>query len=173
MGAKMTYADVPPDWEASAGEPLDTQDGVLIQRIADLYDAVDPLPGGLVERLQFAISLDALNAELAELQQQPLRALSARGAETSEVKTLTFTSDSLTTMVTISAAGPDRVRIDGWVAPGAGVTVELRQLAGAQEVDADADGRFVFEDVPHGLTRFFLRAADASRPPVITPAVEI
>jgi hypothetical protein len=80
----------------------------------------------------------------------------------------------MTTMVSIVASGPDRLRIDGWAAPGAGVSVELRQMDVTRDVVADDDGRFVFDDVPHGLTRFTIRAADpASHPPVVTPAVEI
>lgn len=170
----MTFSEKPTDWATLASEPLDAQDDLLMRRIAALFEAVDPVPVDLVERLQFGISLDALNAELAQLQQLPLAAMAARGAETSEVKTLTFTSDNLTTMVTISPAGPDRVRIDGWAAPGAGVRVELRQVSGSQQTQADEDGRFVFDYVPHGLTRFVLRVPEAAdAPPVVTPAVEI
>jgi hypothetical protein len=167
----MTTSNSTP-WESSADEPLDAHDSVVISQIAQLYRQADPVPGGLVERLQFAITLDALNAELAELQQ--MDALASRSTEASEVKTLTFTSDSLTTMVTISAAGPDRVRIDGWAAPGGGARVELRQVANTLVVQADEDGRFVFDEVPHGLTRFVVHVAEATdRPPVITPAIEL
>ena len=128
--------------------------------IADLYDHIDPVPPDLVDRLQFSITLDALNAELAELQQLPEAALSSRAEQSSIVKTLTFTSDSLTTMISISPDGPDRIRIDGWIAPGAEASVELHQGALTRQVSADADGRFVFEDVAHGLTRFVVRPAD-------------
>lgn len=164
-----------PAWESLAGAPLDADDAVVMQRIAQLFTAIDPVPQDLVDRLQFGITLDALNAELAELQQLPALAGAARGTEqVSEVKSLTFTSDSLTTMVTISPDGPDRVRIDGWIAPGAGVLVELRQGTESRRLSADEDGRFVFEDVPHGLTCFVLRAPEpASHPPVMTPNVEI
>jgi hypothetical protein len=164
-----------PSWESLADEPMDAIDDVVMQRMAALYDAIDPVPDDLVDRLQFAITLDALQAELAELQAMPLEAMAARGGEqTSEVKTLTFTSDSLTTMVTISPAGPDRVRIDGWCAPGGGVAVELRQGGTSLHTEADADGRFVFDEVPHGLTRFVVRAPKPdAHPPVVTPQVEI
>jgi hypothetical protein len=168
--------NTPTDWETLAGQPLDSADDRVMNAIATLYDRIDPVPGELVDRLKFAISLEALNAELAQLQQLPADTLAgARGAASaSEVKTLTFTSDSLTTMVTISPSGPDRVRIDGWAAPGAGLVVELRQLETTLQTDADEDGRFVFDDVPHGLTRFTLRSAQpGDHPPVITPAVAI
>jgi hypothetical protein len=158
--------------EHLAGAPLDATDAIVLSMIADLYELVDPVPSDLVDRLQFSITLDALDAELAELQQQP--ALAFRSEQASVANTLTFASDSLTAMVAISPDGPDRVRIDGWIAPGAEAVVELRQGALVRRVSADADGRFVFEDVAHGLTRFMVSAADpGAHPPVVTPAVEI
>ena len=36
--------------------------------MAQLYDTLDPVPSGLVDRIQFGITLDALHAEIAELQ---------------------------------------------------------------------------------------------------------
>ena len=168
----MNTSEIPA--EDLAGAPLDGSDAIVLSMIADLYSYLDPVPPDLVDRLQFSITLDALNAELAELQQLPEAALASRAEQTSLVKTLTFTSDSLTTMVAISPDGPDRVRIDGWIAPGAEATVELHQGALTRQVSADADGRFVFEDLAHGLTRFVVRPAEpAAHPPVMTPAVEI
>lgn len=161
--------------EQLAGAPLDASDAKVLSMIADLYDLLDPVPPDLVERLQFSITLDALNAELAELQLLPEAELAARSSEqASVVKTLTFTSDSLTTMVAISPDGPDRLRIDGWIAPASAVAVELHQGSLMRQVSADADGRFVFDDVQHGLTRFVIQAPQSgAHPPVVTPAVEI
>ncbi len=161
-----------PAWESLASGPLDEKDARILANLSRMYEAADPVPEDLVERLQFAITLGALHAELAELQQLDELAGSARGAD--ETKTLTFTSESLTTMVTVSAAGPDRVRIDGWCAPGSGASIELRQVSTSAQVQADEDGRFVFDDVSHGLTRFVVRTAEPTgRNPVITPAVEL
>lgn len=163
-----------PAWESLANGPLDGQDAKILNLVGRLYQAIDPVPTDLVDRLQFAMTLDALHIEVAQLQLVSDEAMAARGGElNSAVKTMTFSSDSLTTMVTISEAGPDRVRIDGWVAPGAGAQVELHQGSSSRELSADSDGRFVFDDVPHGLTRFVVRSVEAARPPVITPAVEI
>jgi hypothetical protein len=151
---------------------MDATDVRVLKRVAGLYSTTDPVPDDLVDRIQFALSLDALNAELAELQQLPVAELASRG-DPAEVKSLTFTSDSLTTMVTISPSGPDSVRIDGWVAPGAGALVELRQVNASLDAEADADGRFVFDNVPHGLSRFVVRSPEPDGPQVITPAVEL
>jgi hypothetical protein len=76
-------------------------------------------------------------------------------------------------MITVTPAGVDRVRIDGWAAPGAGLSVELRIVDAQRQTTADADGRFVFDDVPRGLAQFLLRAPDSERPPVITPSMQI
>ena len=77
-------------------------------------------------------------------------------------------------MVTIAPDGPDRVRIDGWIAPGGNVAVELRTEDGRRQVVADDDGRFVFTDVPHGLAQFVLRApGDPAPAPVVTPSIEL
>lgn len=157
-----------------AGQPLDATDVSLLQHLAALYSNVDPVPDDLVERIQFEMSLDALNAELAELASMPVGELAARGGAASpdEVTTLTFTSDRLTTMISVAAAGSESVRIDGWLAPGGPARVELRQVGEQWEADADADGRFVFADIPHGLSRFVIHLDD-DQPAVITPAVEL
>jgi hypothetical protein len=161
------------DWHGLAEQPLDDVDESVMAAIAALYSSIDPVPADMVDRLTFAMTWDALDAELAELQRMPAGELAgARGSEATEVKTLTFTSESITTMVTISPAGPDRVRIDGWCAPGERVAVELQQVAFTASTQADDDGRFVFDSVPRGLTRLQIRSTTPDRPTVVTPAVE-
>lgn len=171
----MNISDIPREesWESLADEPLDAYDAGVLHRINQLYEHLDPVPEDLVERLQFAISLDALEVELAELQLGSGELLAARAESTSAVKTLTFTSDSLTTTVNISSDGPDRVRIDGWIAPGGACVVELHQGSQVRQIPADEDGRFVFTDVEHALTRFLIRPESTDALPVATPAVEI
>jgi hypothetical protein len=156
-----------------AAGSIDETDAELLGRIAAIYGATDPVPAGLVERLQFGITLDALQAEIAQLER--LEGLvGARGEEATEVQTITFTSSTLTTMVTISQLSGDRVRVDGWAAPGGGLHVELRVVGDVLNTIADADGRFVFEDVPRGLAQFFLRAPEGSaQSPVITPSIDL
>jgi len=159
--------------KALADGAIDEQDVALLQRLAAAWTAADPVPAGLVERLEFGVTLDALHAEIAQLQRMD-DLVGARAGETADVQSITFTSQHLTTMVTIAPEGPDRVRIDGWIAPGGGVTVELRTADERREVRADADGRFVFTDVPRGLAQFVLRApGDPAPAPVVTPSIEL
>lgn len=159
-----------------AAQPLDEHDDAVLDQLAAAFTAADPVPAGLVDRLQFAITLDALHAEIAQLTRMD-DLVGARTEAASEAQTVTFTSQSMTTMITISPAGADRVRIDGWVADaadGGGIVVELRTVQSRLQTQADEDGRFVFEDVPRGMAQFVLRPpAESGLPPVVTPAIEI
>jgi hypothetical protein len=162
-----------PSLDALAVGEIDAEDGQILDRTAALFDLLDPVPTGLVDRVRFGITLDALHSEIAELQRSgDLAGVRSDGAV--EAQTVTFTSASLTTMVTVAPSGPDRVRVDGWVAPGGGVTVELRIVDRTLRVIADSDGRFVFDDVPHGLAQFIVRPpAGTGLPSVITPSIEL
>lgn len=76
-------------------------------------------------------------------------------------------------MVTLTPQG-EGVRIDGWAAPGAGIRVEVLRTDGSQETYADADGRFVFDEVPVGLAKFALHPPRGdSFATVISPTIEL
>jgi hypothetical protein len=167
----MTSSPRPNLDELAAGE-IDDADIRVLQQMAQIHDALDPVPSGLVDRIQFGITLDALHAEIAELQRSGDLA-GVRSEAGTDVQTVTFTSASLSTMVTITPTGQDRVRIDGWVAPGGGVLVELRIVHETLTTTADSDGRFVFDDVPRGLAQFTLRAPSNAHQPVVTPSIEL
>ncbi len=158
--------------EALAAEPLDGADLALLNAVHAVYDEHDPVPDGLIERIQFALTLDALQTEAATLTRlEP--AGSGTRAGTESVRTITFTSDSLTTMVTLTPQQPGTVRVDGWAAPGAGVRVELVLPGGPRETTADEDGRFVFDQVPSGLATFALHLPGAGAVTVVCPSVEL
>jgi hypothetical protein len=174
-----------PSLDELAAQPIDGQDLAALDRIAALFDRLDPVPEGLVDRIRFSITLDALHAEIAELQRDN-DLVGVRSIGAADTQTVTFTSASLTVMITISPSGADRVRIDGWVAPGGGVQVQLRLAADTAAAGADGaaaetrsttgdpDGRFVFTDVPRGFAQFVVRQpSGVDRPPVVTPSIEL
>lgn len=173
-----------PSLDELAAQSIDGQDLAALDRIAALFDRLDPVPDGLVDRIRFGITLDALHAEIAELQRGN-DLVGVRSVGAADTQTVTFTSASLTVMITISPSGADRVRIDGWVAPGGGVQVQLRLAAGTAAAGADGaaetrsttgdpDGRFVFTDVPRGFAQFVVRQpSGVDRPPVVTPSIEL
>ena len=159
--------------ERLAAESLDADDFALLNSLRAYYDEHDPVPDGLVERIQFELTLDALQTEVATLTQLDLASAGTRSASTESVRTITFTSESMTTMVTITPDGEGSVRIDGWAAPGAGIRVEILLTDGTRETYADDDGRFVFEQVPTGLVKFALHPADGESTTVVSPTMEL
>lgn len=169
----MTSRPRRPGLAEMAAAPIDAEDERVLRLIAGIRDRTDPVPTGLVERIQFGITLDALHAEIAELQRSgDLTGVRSEG--TDEVRTVTFASTSRTAMVTMTPSSSGRVRIDGWIAPGDGVRVELRMVGESLWTTADPDGRFVFIDVARGLAQFVLRPpGDPAGDPVITPSIEI
>jgi hypothetical protein len=164
----MSSADRPTLEALAAGE-IDETDVANLELLAQLYATLDPVPDGLVDRVQFGITLDALHAEIAELQ----RSGDLVGVRSDTATAVTFTSASLSIMVSVTETSADRVRIDGWIAPGAHASVDLRRKDGVSTQVADEDGRFVFEDVPRGLAQFVVRSQDEDAPPVVTPSIEI
>lgn len=172
----------PREQELAVGA-LDTVDLDTLGHLRALWEQTDPVPAGLTERVRFAISLGDLEAEVARLQREGVPELVARGDarldDAQRARTVTFTSDSVTTMVTISESGGEgsgagTVRIDGWSSPGAGLRVELRTGSDSRESVADDHGRFVLDGVPHGMAQLVLRPAEGTGgPTVVTPAIEL
>ena len=153
----------------SADEPLDDVDFGLLDEIRDMFDATDPMPADLPERIRFFLALRDLEIEVARLtaeEDQP--ALAVRGAEQS--RTITFDSDSLTIMIRIDANRDGTVRVDGWLAPPQRREVELKTTADPLTVSSDEQGRFAFVRVPRGTAQVIVRPAAAGRS-VVTPAV--
>jgi len=159
-----------PGLDALAAQPLDADDLALLAAVRATYEQRDPVPAGLVGRIEFELTLDALQTEAATLTQLDL---AGSGSRSEPVRTITFTSDSLATMITVTPQQPGTVRVDGWAAPGAGVRVELLLAAGPRETTADEDGRFVFDQVPTGLGKFALHLAGPDGVTVVSPSVEL
>jgi hypothetical protein len=77
-------------------------------------------------------------------------------------------------MITVTATSAELVRIDGWIAPGADVSIELRMADGVRATTADEDGRFVFDELPRGYAQFVIRPpAGSGQPPVVTPSIQL
>ncbi len=157
-----------------AAEELDADDFAILDSLRAYFDEDDPVPDGLVERIKFEITLDALQAEVATLTHLDLAGAGARGAATEAVRTITFTSDSLTTMVTLTPQPDETVRVDGWATPATQVRVEVILPDGPRETYTDDDGRFVFDRVPSGLARFALYLPDGDDfATVLSPTIEL
>lgn len=140
--------------------PWDDLDAAIVTRIRALHSAVDPPPASLDERVKFALALQRFDLEVCRLQDDVLVGSGARASERS--RTITFDSASLTIMVSIAETSAGLVRLDGWLAPAQAVSVELRIASpkDSRRVFADESGRFVFDDVPHGLIQLIAHPND-------------
>ncbi len=155
-----------------AAQPLDDLDRRILDNVADVFRAADPVPAGLTEDIKFALTVQAMHAEVAELQRVGAESALAR-SEYTQTQTLTFSAEAISVMVTMSPINADEVRVDGWVTGhDSPVRVELRAGTGTVGSEVDDDGRFTIDPAPRGLVRFvFLPEGDVR--PVITPTVEI
>jgi hypothetical protein len=94
-------------------------------------------------------------------------------------ETLTFTAESLTVMITMTHSAPDRIRLDGWVAPAQSLRVRLRTQTGRLQTLADVAGRFSFADLPAGFVQLSFHpdngedGADDDGSAVVTPSFEL
>lgn len=149
--------------------PMTDDDLALLAAIGRAQDELDPVPAGMLERLEFAVSLELLNAELATLTDTEL--LTTRSDVGVSTDTITFTASSTSLMIVLSTHD-DEVRIDGWVT-GGGVTVTLRAGAAQHPATSDATGRLVWPRVPHGPIRFLVEPTRPGGRPVVTPTIEV
>ncbi|MFC5826409.1 hypothetical protein [Nonomuraea insulae] len=142
--------------QGSSGSPHFTpEDQLLAEEIADVYRLIDPVPATLVERLQFALALESPEFAVLRPYEDAVLPAGVRGGEDS--RTITFDSEILTIMISVSARDDHAVRVDGWLAPPGDHLVELRTGQGAHTVRADDQGRFVLDVVPRGLSQLVVR----------------
>jgi len=158
----------PEDADCS-GAPLSDLDAAILAGVRHLWETLDPMPAGLVEQIQFAIDLDNIDVEVSRLTE--LRELAA--ARTDELTRLvTFSSDSLSIMITIEPRVDGTARLDGWLTPGACHEIELRSPAKPMSTSSDDAGRFSLDSVPTGIVQLIVHLAGNARR-IITPTMEI
>jgi hypothetical protein len=157
----------------SADGPLDDFDFRLLDDIQEMFQAADPMPEDLPERILFFLSLRDLEIEVARFADEDLSAAGVRGAEQS--RTITFDSESLTVMIRIDANKDETVRIDGWLAPPERREIEMKTTVDRLTVSSDEQGRFAFPRVPRGKAQLIVRPAERGQsgagPSVVTPAL--
>ncbi len=158
----------------SADEPLDDADFGLLDDIRGLFEAADPMPADLPERIRFSLALRDLEIEVARLAaQEDWPVLAARGAEQS--RTITFDSDSLTIMIRIDENRDGTVRVDGWLAPPQRREIEMKTVADSLNAASDEQGRFAFPRVLRGTAQLVVRPAEPGPSgggrSVVTPAL--
>ena len=167
-----------PQLDELAAQALDDADATTLAAVRALYDATDPVPTDLVERVNFSLALDEMFDEVARMTRVPLDTLAVRGDQSTgtRTETLTFSADRLTAMVTVSRVAPGQLRLDGWLAPPGQWRVRLRlQGKGERDEVADEQGRFSFEGLDEGFGQLSFHPVDddAVENAVVTPLFQL
>ena len=157
---------------------MDERDLEILGSLVDIYDRLDPMPEMLPDVVLFGLQIADLDAEMARLVDSELSLSGAAGTRSVEhAKRVTFTSDSLTVMISVEHSSDHGLRLDGWAAPGGNLRAELRTDGSVLTTQCDETGRFVFESVPAGSVQLVLHPTADSDPavrlPVVTPALHL
>ena len=133
---------------------------VTLRDLAAMWEARDPMPEGLVERVLVAIETEDLDAEyeLLHLVERSSELAGVRGP--GEAITISFAGGSFSLLLRVSAIGDRQCRVDGWVTPAQPMRLSVSQKSKTWETVVDAFGRFELPKLPTGLSRFWLTSAD-------------
>ncbi|HWC22579.1 MAG TPA: carboxypeptidase regulatory-like domain-containing protein [Flexivirga sp.] len=150
--------------------PIDGTDEQILHALGEIVSASDPVPAALTDRVKFALTVEALGAQVAELlEQQPAGVRSAYDT----ITTVTFSGDEVTVLLTLDSEHRPRRRITGWLStPEAGVQVHGPDGEVAAEVDED--GRFEVDFSRSGLVHLVIQpTTEPPSRPVVTPPIQI
>ena len=157
-------------------------DDDLLAGVRAFWEQQDPVPEGLVARVQAAAALAAtdlydvgLDIELMLLVERTDELAGTRGAPT-RAYTLRFAHAGVDLLLRVSTDGAHS-RIDGWVVPPAPTALTVQRdtdtgWADVATLEVGLTGRFELPALPPGLLRLRLDPNDGSTP-FQTPAFEI
>lgn len=149
---------------------FDENDAAVLREVRETVDRLDPFPAGLGERVKFALTMQALQAEVAELTRGEGALTRGPDEDPDQVSTMTFSTESLSIMVTVTEEGASLSRIDGWLTCDT-ADVELVLAEGTEQRVSASDGRFVLSGIPTGSARLVVHP-DEGRP-VVTPTFSL
>jgi hypothetical protein len=154
-------------------------DDDILAGVRSYWEAHDPMPEGMVARLQTAAALAAsdtdLDIELMLLVERTEEIVGARGTSTTAY-TLRFAHDGVDLLLRISSDGASS-RIDGWVVPPSPISVTAQRdtdIGWADDIRLEIGdtGRFELTKLTPGMLRLRLEPTDGSTT-FMTPAFEI
>jgi hypothetical protein len=157
-------------------------DEELLAGVRAFWEETDPVPDGLVARVQTAAALAAseafdvgLDLELMLLVERTEELAGTRGSSATAY-TLRFARGGVDLLLRVSAEGA-AARIDGWVVPPTPVAVTVQRDTDTgwydvATIEVDATGRFELASLTPGMLRLRLEPNDGSTP-FQTPAFEI
>lgn len=124
-------------------------DAAVFAELRTMWSDADPMPEGLVDRIIAAVAADGLTQEYALLTLIDDR-LSAVRAD-ADALTLQFSDGTTSILLHVTMTESGRRRVDGWVDTAAAEVV-LTQGEKSRKTAPAETGRFVFDEVPPGLT---------------------
>ncbi len=149
------------------------EEAVLLDQLRAMWARRDPVPVDLVDRVMFAVWLEDLDTEVEMLTMTAQSGDLVGVRATQTARTVTFSTDDLSILITVSDRPEGRRRVDGWVTPQGSGEVTLRRSDGTSvTAPVDADGRFALDDLSPGLVQIVLRRGDAD-PLVAAPPIEL
>jgi hypothetical protein len=153
----------------------DLGDDDLLAGVRSHWESVDPVPSGMVARLQTVAALAAsdtdLDMELMLLVERTQELAGARGASTTAY-TLRFAHEGVDLLLRVSTDG-SAPRIDGWVVPPSPILVTvLRDSDVLAALEVGDTGRFELPGLAPGMLRLRLEPTDGGTT-FMTPAFEI
>lgn len=149
--------------------PFDETDAALLRELREVINRLDPCPAGLPDDVKFALTLRGLEAEVAEVT-RAAEALVRGEEDPDQAATMTFSTDSVSIMLTATPGSDGGARVDGWLTCDT-AEVELLRPDGNSERARVEEGRFVFHGVAPGPTRLVVHP-DQGRP-VVTPTFSL
>ena len=158
----------------------------LLGLVRQAYVAGDPVPGGLISRMQAAaagaaeesgLGLDLelmLLVESSDAEKAGVR--SSASTEARSAYTLRFAQSGVDVLVRVAPDTDTTARLDGWVVPGSPMTVRAIRADDVRTpivaVTLGDSGRFELTSLPAGLIRLRFEPADGSSA-FLTPTFEI
>lgn len=152
----------------------DTLEAPLWAALRRMYQAADPAPHDLADRMIAAVAAADLDREFALLALVDSDAVGAVRGD-ADMLTLQFSDGRTSVLVHVTVDAGGRRRLDGWV-DGSALSAHL--LREPRELAVPViDGRFAFEDVGSGIARLrFELAPDAGlgrATELVTPRFEL
>ena len=154
----------------------------LLGVVRQAWNAMDPVPDGLVAKMQAVVASEQLTDLDYELLVLVERSRELAGTRGGSAYTLQFAHGDVALLIRAASAeeGTTGGRLDGWIAPAVPMTVRASRVGdsgdgqgGEWDVEADQRGRVEFKNLPSGLFRLWLTPRDAGGRPFGTPAFEI
>lgn len=140
----------------------------LWARLRRMWDATDPAPPGLAERVIGGIEMVDLDAEyeLLRLVERSHGLVGARDDSSADV--ISLRSGRLSVVLHVNPVGATRCNLVGWVDPPQEATVQILQRELQETVQSDHAGRFEVRELESGPTRLVIvvgQTTDDARPP--------